>query len=53
MIYFTDYFKYQNPGYMYEKSNSTKNKEKNKIQLGLIISALTYLKNAIKYIPEN
>ena len=28
---FRDYFKYQNPSYMYENLNSTKNTERNKL----------------------
>ena len=38
---------------MYEKLNSTKNIERNEIQVGLIKSALTDLKNRIKNMSEN
>ena len=40
---FKDYFKYQNPSYMYENSDSTKNTQRNIIQVDLIKIALTDL----------
>ena len=50
---FREYFKYQNPSYMFENLYSTKNKERNKIQVNLIKSALTDLKNKIKNMSDN
>ena len=45
---FRKYSKYQNPSHILENLNSTKNTHRNKIQVNLIESALTDLKNKIK-----
>ena len=50
---FKDYFKYQSPSYMHENWNNTKNTERNEIQVDLIKSALTDLKNRIKNMSED
>ena len=50
---FENYFKYQSPSYMYESLNKTKKTERNKIQVNLIKSALTDLKNRINNISED
>ena len=47
-----DYFKCQNPSCMYKNLDSTKNTERNKIQLALIKSALIDLKNKIQNMSE-
>ena len=50
---FREYFKYQSSGYMYGNLNSTKNTERNKIQVHLIKSALIDLKHSLKHMSEN
>ena len=45
---FREYFEYQNTSYIYENLNSTKNTERNDVQVNSIENALTDLKNKIK-----
>ena len=47
-----DYFKCQNPSCIYKNLDSTKNTERNKIELALIKSALIDLKNKIQNMSE-
>ena len=50
---FKDYFKYQSPIHMCKSLNDTKNTERNKIQVDLIKSVLTDLKNRIQNMSGN
>ena len=50
---FREYFEYQNPDSMLKDLNSTRNTERNDIQVALIRSALTDFYNNINSMSEN